>query len=48
MPRVGSSKMNTRASVISSLEMTTFCWLPPERLSTSWSTLVILILNLVM
>jgi len=40
--------MNTRASVISSLEMTTFCWLPPERLSASCSTLVILILKRLM
>ena len=32
MPRVGSSKMMTRASAASHLLSTTFCWVPPERL----------------
>ena len=29
MPRVGSSSSNTRGSVSSALQSTTFCWLPP-------------------
>ena len=34
MPLVGSSRMMTRGSVASHLPMTTFCWLPPDRLPT--------------
>ena len=34
MPRVGSSKISTSQSRRIHLEMTTFCWLPPERLPT--------------
>ncbi len=36
MPRVGSSRMRTRVSASSHLPMTTFCWLPPERVRTCW------------
>ena len=32
MPRVGSSRMTTFGFVDSARAMTTFCWLPPERL----------------
>ena len=38
MPRVGSSRMSTRGSVASHFARTTFCWLPPDRAPTSWST----------
>ena len=34
MPRVGSSKNSTRASVSSHLATTTFCWLPPDSVCT--------------
>jgi len=33
-PRVGSSSSSRRGSLSSSLANTTFCWLPPERLTT--------------
>ena len=42
MPRVGSSKMTTRLSRASHLPTTTFCWLPPDRLPASISSLGIL------
>ena len=38
MPTVGSSKMNTSGLQHRNLAMTTFCWLPPDRLPTSCST----------
>ena len=34
MPRVGSSRISSRGSVISQRASSTFCWLPPERLRT--------------
>ncbi|MNY46558.1 hypothetical protein D3C86_1817470 [compost metagenome] len=37
MPLVGSSRMITFGLVASHLAMTTFCWLPPESVPTSWS-----------
>src|ERR1700722_16267294 len=36
MPRVGSSRINSRGVRLSHLAMTTFCWLPPDRLPTIW------------
>ena len=36
MPLVGSSRMMTRGSVASHLPITTFCWLPPDSVPTSW------------
>ena len=38
MPRVGSSRISTCGSVKSHLLSTTFCWLPPESLPVSAST----------
>ena len=38
MPRVGSSISTTRGSMLSQRASTTFCWLPPERNCTSWSS----------
>ena len=35
MPRVGSSRISSRGSVISQRARSTFCWLPPERLRMS-------------
>src|SRR5262249_24433344 len=37
MPRVGSSSTRIFGPTISERPSTTFCWLPPERLSTSWA-----------
>ena len=37
MPRVGSSSSRTSASWCSRRARATFCWFPPERLSTGWS-----------
>ncbi len=37
MPRVGSSRMSTLGRAASQRASTTFCWLPPESLPTSWS-----------
>ena len=45
MPRVGSSRMRTVGFDASHLASTTFCWLPPERAATIWSTPVIFTLN---
>ncbi|MNL42760.1 hypothetical protein D3C87_1652370 [compost metagenome] len=38
MPRVGSSRIKTLGSENSHLANTTFCWLPPESLSTVCKT----------
>ena len=37
MPRVGSSRISSRGSVISQRASSTFCWLPPLRLRTGIS-----------
>ncbi len=36
MPLVGSSRMMTLGCVASHLAITTFCWLPPDSVPTSW------------
>jgi len=36
IPRVGSSKISTFGAIISHLASTTFCWLPPDKLTTAW------------
>ncbi len=38
MPRVGSSRMRTFGRAASQRARTTFCWLPPDSLPTSWSS----------
>ena len=38
MPRVGSSRMSTFGLAASQRASTTFCWLPPDSLPTSWSS----------
>ena len=35
-PRVTSNSSSTRASVSSQRAISTFCWLPPERVPTAW------------
>ena len=45
MPRVGSSRMTTLGLVDSARAMTTFCWLPPERLPIRSSRETILVLK---
>ena len=42
-PTVGSSKIKNSDSVTIALPITTFCWLPPERLPTSCFALGVLI-----
>src|SRR6266849_4354502 len=43
MPRVGSLSRMMRGSVISHLAITTFCWLPPDRVETASLRALILI-----
>src|SRR5262249_53493093 len=36
MPRVGSSRISTLGATMSERPSTTFCWLPPDSMATSW------------
>ena len=45
MPRVGSSTISIFGRSASQRASTTFCWLPPERLPTTWSGLAMRMLS---